>query len=170
MIIIAMIYIGVRPVFIAVALGSSLVWSYWARKMAMKDPKLVLVVDIERQEVQPLMCGRKLWARMEKKGKPGIALKTPGGLSVEIVKVFDPYDLKIEYPRDADFSDLQIAAAPERYGKLIDELVELRMRNYELEMEGKIATTRDGIKKGQAYAAKLEEIIASTFIPREKDI
>jgi len=162
-----MAYLGIRPVFIAVMLGSCLVWNYWGKRMTMKDPKLVLVVNVEKQEVDPLFCGRKLWQKMEKKGKPGIPFRTPGGLTVEIVRSFDPYNKVIEYPRDADFSDIALAAIPVRYGALIDELVKIREDNYKLDKEGKLTATRDSIERGQEYAAQLNAIFKELINPED---
>jgi hypothetical protein len=163
-----MVYVGIRPIFFAVMAAACFVWNFWGKRMAMRDPKLVIVVNIETKEIRPIRCGRKLWERMTKKGKPQSNFRTPGGLSVEGVRSFDPGDMMIEYPHDDEYSDIAMMALPERYGALIDELVKLRKRNYELEIEGELTTTRDGIKKAQNYAGKLNEIVEDTFIPKEK--
>ena len=161
----AIYWLGFRLIYIAVLIGACFVWNFWGRRMAMRDPKLVLEVNIERQEVNPIYCGRKLWARLEKKGKPAIPMRTPGGLSVEVVRNFDPGNNVVEYPVSSEFSDLMLAAIPERYGALIDELVMLHKENYELGVEGSLYITRNGLKKGKEYGGKLNAILEEMIEP-----
>lgn len=132
--------------------------------MAFSDPKLALVVNIEKGEVAPLFIGRKRWADAVKTGRPSFAFRTPGGLSVEILRSYDPASNVAVYPMGSEYSDIMIAAIPGRYGEMIDELVRTSRSNMILSTEMDVHALSIAQEHIETFAAEINRVIT----PRDK--
>lgn len=131
----AIYYFGLRPIFL-VALGAGcVVWWYWGSKITARDAKLVLVVDVETARVSPLVIGRKRWEDSKIIGRPIMPFRTAQGVSVEILKDYDPAANIATYPAGGEYSDIMIASIPERYGAMIDDLIITKRANLALTSE-----------------------------------
>lgn len=164
----ALVFFGFRWVYLAALIAGVVVFNYWGRSMAFSDPKLALVVNVEKGEVAPLFIGRKRWADAEKSGRPSLSFRTPGGLSVEILRSYDPATNTVVYPMDDKFSDIMIASIPERYGELIDELVVTSRKNMTLSTEKELralSIAQDHIEK---FAAEFNKVITPRDAPTDK--
>lgn len=155
----ALLYFGFRWVFVLALVVGILAWNFWGARMAFTDPKLVLVVDVVKGNIAPLIIGRKRWQDAEKVGRPTVSFRTPGGLSVEVVRSYDAVANKVEYPMDPKYSDIMIAAIPERYGELIDELVRTNRINMILSTEMEVHALGIAQKHIETFAGEINRVI-----------
>lgn len=124
------------PVYvILVFFLGSIVWWYWGNRMAMKNPKYILVINLETMQVRPVRMGRRYWTKVNKVGVPWLAMRTPSGLDIEIAKWFDPETMTVVYPEECEYTDAVIAAMPSRYGEMVADLVQLRQTAQLMEFE-----------------------------------
>lgn len=163
-----LIYFGFKLVYLAALIVGVFAWNYWGRRMAFSDPKLALVVNVEEGTVAPLFIGRKRWSDATKTGRPGLAFRTPGGLSVEILKSYDVSANVAEYPDDIGFSDLMIAAVPKRYGELIDEYAKLQKELMQSRSEASVEAVKIARKHISNFSALMDEIMSPSDSVTEK--
>lgn len=165
----ALVYFGFRWVYMGALIAGVVVFNYWGRRMAFSDPKLALVVNVERGEVAPLFIGRKRWADAVKIGRPSLSFRTPGGLSVEILRSYDPSTNTAAYPMmDDKYSDLMIAAIPQRYGELIDEYVKAKKEILVHESEHEVEAYKIAKKHISDFSQALNEIMSPPEAVQEK--
>ena len=164
----ALVFFGFKWVYLGALIAGVVVFNFWGRKMAFSDPKLALVVNIEKREVAPLFIGRKRWADAAKVGRPSLAFRTPGGLSVEILSSYDPLTNSAVYPMTDQFSDLMIAAIPERYGELIDEYVKAKKEILIHTSEHEVEAYKIAKKHITDFSALLNEIMSPPEAVQEK--
>lgn len=158
-------YLGFTTLYLlALAIGV-VVWAYWGRKMTMADGKLALVVDVETGEIAPYVIGRSRWSRATKEGRPYLSFRTPAGLSVEVIKAYDPDANLVIYPPAGEYSDIHIASIPDRYGDLIDQLVKLNVES----MSTKTEIDLLALKKAREHNAILSGKIDDLMIPKKED-
>jgi len=155
---------GLNVYYVAALLVGIIAWAYWGNKVTARDPKLALVVDVEKGIVSPLLFGRKRWAAAEKIGHPYLLFSTPGGLSVEIIKNYDQTTNTIVYPDGGPDSDIYIAAIPQRYGELIDELVKIKKDIYRLSNE----TELDGLRVAGRHIGHFSDLVNSMMQKQKK--
>lgn len=160
----ALLFFGFKWVYLGALIAGVVVFNFWGRKMAFSDPKLALVVNIEKGEVAPLFIGRKRWADAVKTGRPSFAFRTPGGLSVEILRSYDPASNVAVYPMGSEYSDIMIAAIPGRYGEMIDELVRTSRSNMILSTEMDVHALSIAQEHIETFAAEINRVIT----PRDK--
>ena len=160
----ALVFFGFKWVYLGALIAGVVVFNFWGRKMAFSDPKLALVVNIEKREVAPLFIGRKRWADAAKVGRPSLAFRTPGGLSVEILRSYDHASNTVEYPITDEYSDIMVACIPERYGQMLDELVRTSRSNMILSTEMDVHALSIAQKHIEAFAAEINRVIT----PRDK--
>jgi len=158
-------YLGFNTLYLLALVVGVVVWAYWGRKMTMSDGKLALVVDVESGEIAPYVIGRSRWSRAFKEGRPFLSFRTPGGLSVEVIKEYDPDLNRVTYPPAGEYSDIYIASIPDRYGDLIDELVMMSAET----MSTKTEIDLLALKKVRQHNAVLSAKIDDLMVPKKED-
>lgn len=162
-------YLGFTTLYL-LALGIGVVvWAYWGRKMTMADGKLALVVDVESGEIAPFVIGRSRWSRATKEGRPFLSFRTPAGLSVEVIKEYDPELNHVIYPPSGGYSDIMIASIPSRYGELIDELIQTSKSNMILSTELDVHALSMAQEHIGAFSAEINKVITPRDKPKEKE-
>ena len=153
---------GLRWVYIGAFVGGIFVWNYWGKRMTIKDQKLVLEVNIENQILNAYRVSRKCWARCSKnaENKPTLNFITKGGISVELVKEFDPNNNRLVYPVDKEYTDLRLAMMPELISSIIDDLHQTKKKLTDMELQKDVKA----LEEARAYIAKLEDMLRQLIL------
>ena len=96
-------YLGYNPLYIGALAAGCIVWAYWGRKMTISDGKLALVINVEKGEISPYIIGRSRWAAAKKEGRSYLNFRTPAGISVEVIKDYDPDTNTVVYPPAGEY-------------------------------------------------------------------
>ena len=162
----AMVYLcytgGLRWVYVAAFLAGAVMWNYWGKRMTIKDQKLVLEVNIEKQILNAYRVSRKCWTRVSKEAvnKPTLNFITKGGISVELVKEFDPDNNILVYPIDKTYHDLKLSMMPELISAIIDDLHQTKKKLTDMELQKDVKA----LEEARAYIAKLETMLRELIL------
>lgn len=136
---------------------------YLGKRIPARSMVHVICLDLESKRVRILEMGRRLFSRVEKRGRPWLTLESGLGYDVIVARTYDDTGRILTYPEDSRFSDAAIMAMPARYRELISSLVELRDRVADQQLEVDLMAQR----RAAEIVARFRVLFDDTVMPPE---
>lgn len=165
-------FIGFKPVYLTAVILGSLVWYLWGSRLVFDDGKVISVICVETGTLAPYIVGRRRWQHCTKENRPIMNFRTAEGRDIDVLKSYDPIANHATYPVGDEYSDIYIASIPEKYGELIDHLVNTTKENIDLTLGVDIMALEMSKENIRVFSDKLAETIypKGKKAPEMKDI